>query len=263
MIKKLVGAAVLSAAVLLSAAHASAAETLKIGVSAGPLAQVLEKVAARAKAKGQDVKVIEFQDWVTPNAAVFAGDIDANFFQHVTFLGQQNKARGFNLVPVDTVGVQVPVGLFSKKIKKLEDTPDGASVAIPNEPLNGARGLILLEKAGLIKLTPGKGINVTVKDIINNPKKLKIIEIDAAQTYRSLDDVTLALVNLTYLIPAGGDPKSALIVDRDPDEKFVLRFVARPDRKDDPRLQAFIKEFKSPETKAYIEQNLPAFIPVI
>lgn len=263
MFRTLLRVAALSAALLLPAGVATAAEPLKIGVSAGPLAQVLETVAARAKANGQQVKIIEFQDWVAPNAAVFAGDIDANFFQHVTFLGQQNKARGFNLVAVDPAGVQVPVGLFSKKVKRIEDTPQGASVAVPNEPLNGARGLILLEKAGLIKLTPGKGINVGVDDIIDNPRRLKIVQLDAAQTYRALDDVTLALVNLTYLIPAGGDPKSALIVDRDPNEQFVLRFVARPDRKDDPRLRAFIAEFKKPETKAFIEEKLPAFIPVI
>lgn len=263
MFRKIARVAVFGAALLLPAAIASAAEPLKIGVSAGPLAELLETVAGRAKANGQAVKIIEFQDWVAPNAAVFAGDIDANFFQHVTFLGQQNKARGFNLVAVDPAGVQVPVGLFSKKIKRVEDTPQGASVAIPNEPLNGARGLILLEKAGLIKLKPGKGINVTVDDITDNPKKLKIIQLDAAQTYRALDDVTLALVNLTYLIPAGGDPKSALVVDREPNEQFVLRFVARPDRRDDPRLRAFINEFKRPETRAFIEEKLPAFIPAI
>ena len=104
--------------------------------------------------------------------------------------------------------MMAPVGLFSKKVKKLEEIKSGDSVAIPNEPLNGSRGLILLERAGLIKLTPGKGFSVSKFDIIDNPKNLKIVELDPAQTYRSLDDVTLGLVNITYLIPAGGDPNA-------------------------------------------------------
>lgn len=252
----------MAAAVAMVAGAAVADQPLKVGVSAGPLAQLLQLTAAAAKKKGLDVKIVEFTDWVTPNAAVFAGDLDANFFQHVTFLGQQNAARGFNLVPVDPAGVIVPVGLFSKKIRSIGEVKEGDKVAIPNEPLNGARALQLLEKAELIKLKPGKGINVTKQDVIENPKKLQIIELDAAQLYRSLDDVTLAFVNLTYLIPAGGDPNSALISDRTPDERFVLRFVSRPETKDDPRLKAFIEVFKSPENKEFVAAKLPAFIPV-
>lgn len=170
-------------------------------------------------------------------------------------------SSGYHLVQVDKVGVIAPVGLFSKKIKTLEEVKEGDSVAIPNEPLNGARGLILLERAGLIKLAPGKGFAVSKFDITENPKKLKIVELDPAQTYRSLDDVTLALVNITYLIPAGGDPKSALIIDRTIDDGLVLRFTAREDRKDNPKLKAFIEVFKSPEVKRFIEEKLPAFIP--
>src|SRR5207245_8818734 len=134
----------------------------------------------------------------------------SDLFQHATYLALQNKQRGFNLVQADKVGVIAPVGLFSKKIKKLDEIKSGDSVAIPNEPLNGARGLILLERAGLIKLAPDKGFSVSKFDITDNPKNLKIVELDPAQTYRSLDDVTLALVSVPYLIPAGGDPKAPL-----------------------------------------------------
>jgi D-methionine transport system substrate-binding protein len=243
------------------ATAAVAGEPLKIATSAGPVGQLVQFAAGLAKAQGQDVKVIELTDWVALNEAVFSGDIDANLFQHGTYLALQNKQRNLNLVQVDNVGVIAPVGLFSKKIKSLDEIKSGDTVAIPNEPLNGARGLILLERAGLIKLTPGKGFSVSKFDIIDNPKKLQIVELDPAQTYRSLDDVTLALVNITYLLAAGGDPKTALIVDRTVDDGLVLRFTAKAEKKDDPRLKAFIEVFKSPQVKQFIEEKLPAFIP--
>jgi D-methionine transport system substrate-binding protein len=253
----------LRAAGLLLAMTAAAAadEPLKIATSAGPVGQLVSFAAKLAKEKGIDVKVVEMSDWVALNEAVNSGDVDANLFQHATYLAIQNKIRGFNLVQVDNVGVIAPVGLFSHKIKTLDEIKSGDSVAIPNEPLNGARGLILLERAGLIKLAPGKGFAVSKFDIVDNPKNLKIIELDPAQTYRSLEDVTLALVNITYLIPAGGDPKTALVIDRTVDDGLVLRFTARPDKKDNPRLRAFIEVFKSPQVKQFIDEKIPAFIP--
>lgn len=246
----------------LIATAAAADEPLKIAASAGPVGQLAGYAAKLAKDRGVDVKIVELSDWVVLNEAVNNGDVDANLFQHATYLAIQNKQRGFNLVQVDKVGVIAPVGLFSKKIKKLDEIKSGDSVAIPNEPLNGARGLILLERAGLIKLTPARGFSVSKFDIVENPKNLKIVELDPAQTYRSLDDVTLALVNITYLISAGGDPKTALVIDRTTDDGLVLRFTARADKKDDPRLKAFIQVFNSPEVKQFIEEKLPAFIPV-
>jgi len=257
-VARLAYAAVLLLAV---AAPAAANEPLKIATSAGPVGQLVSFAAGLAKEKGIDVKVVELTDWVALNEVVYSGDVDANLFQHGTYLALQNKQRHLNLVQIDNVGVIAPVGLFSKKIKSLDEIKPGASVAIPNEPLNGARGLMLLERAELIKLTPGKGFSVSKLDIIDNPKNLKIIELDPAQTYRSLDDVTLALVNITYLIAAGGDPKTALIIDRTIDDGLVLRFTAKPEKKDDPRLRAFIEVFKSPQVKRFIEDKLPAFIP--
>ncbi|TDR85125.1 MetQ/NlpA family ABC transporter substrate-binding protein [Enterovirga rhinocerotis] len=260
MFKALAG--LLAGVIMIGGASVARADApLTIGVTAGPVALLLEQVAVRAKAKGIEVTLVEFSDWVTPNSAVAAGDLDANFFQHVTFLEQQNKARGSNLVPAAPGGIIGPVGLFSKKYKKVEDVKSGETVSIPNDPVNGARGLILLEKAGLVKLTPGKGIAVTAQDIVENPRKLKIVELESGQIYRSLDDVGLASVNFTSLVLGGGDPKSALVADLTTDEKFVFRFVTRPDRKDNPKLHAFIKEFKTPETRAFIETKLPAFIP--
>ena len=262
MMMKTLFRATLAASLLLGlSAGARAEEPLKIATSAGPVGQLVGFAAKLAKDRRLDVKVVEFSDWVAINEAVNSGEVDANLFQHATYLALQNKQRGYDLVQVDKVGVIAPVGLFSKKIKTLDEVKQGDSVAIPNEPLNGARGLILLERAGLIKLAPGKGFSVSKFDIVENPKNLKIVELDPAQTYRSLDDVTLALVNITYLIPAGGDPKSALVIDRTIDDGLVLRFTARADKKDNPRLKAFIEVFRSPEVKQFIEQKLPAFIP--
>jgi D-methionine transport system substrate-binding protein len=239
---------------------ASADEPLKIATSAGPVGQLVQFAASLAKAKGIDVKLVEMTDWVALNEAV-GEDVDANLFQHGAYLALQNKQRGLKLVQVDKVGVIAPVGLFSHKIKSLDEVKSGDSVAIPNEPLNGARGLILLERAGLIKLAPGKGFSVSKFDIVDNPKNLNIVELDPAQTYRSLDDVTLGLVNITYLIGAGGDPKTALVIDRTIDDELVVRFTAKPEKQDDPRLRAFIGVFKSAEVKHFIEEKLPAFIP--
>jgi D-methionine transport system substrate-binding protein len=263
MKKTITGLAAVTGLLFALATAAAADGPLKIATSAGPVGQLVFFAAGLAKEKGIDVKVVELTDWVALNEVVYSGDVDANLFQHGTYLALQNKQRHLNLVQVDNVGVIAPVGLFSKKIKSLDEIKSGDAVAIPNEPLNGARGLILLERAGLIKLTPGKGFSVSKLDIVDNPKNLKIIELDPAQTYRSLDDVTLALVNITYLIAAGGDPKTALIVDRTVDDGLVLRFTARPEKKDDPRLKAFIEVFKSPQVKQFIEEKLPAFIPAV
>ncbi|WP_441228867.1 MetQ/NlpA family ABC transporter substrate-binding protein [Tardiphaga sp. 20_F10_N6_6] len=134
---------------------ASADQPLKIATSAGPVGQLVSFAASLAKDKGLDVKVVELTDWIVINESVQSGDTDANLFQHSTYLAIQNKQRGFTLAQVDKVGVIAPVGLFSKKVKSLSEIKSGDSVAIPNEPLNGARGLILLERAGLLKLAPG------------------------------------------------------------------------------------------------------------
>ncbi|MBR1218213.1 MetQ/NlpA family ABC transporter substrate-binding protein [Bradyrhizobium sp. U87765 SZCCT0131] len=261
MLRSLAIRAATAVAIALTATAAHADQPLRLAVSAGPLAQLVEFVATRAKSKGLDIKIIETTDWVTPNEAVFSGDIDANFFQHSANLAIQNAARGYNLVAADPAGVIVPVGLFSKRIKNLDELSVGAKVAIPNDPINSVRGLQLLQRAGLIRLDTTAGFKITQRDIIDNPKKLQIVELDAAQTYRSLDDVSIAMVNLTYLIPAGGDPKSALLLDKTPDEQFIIRFITRPEKKDDPRLKALLAEFRTDDVRAFIAAKLPAFIP--
>lgn len=258
----LLGATTLAAVPAATPLLAQAEAPLRVAVSAGPLAQLLAFVAERARARdGLAVRLIETTDWVTPNEAVNAGDLDANFFQHSANLAVQVAQRGYRLVAADPAGVIIPVGLFSRRIRSLAEVPDGATVAIANDPINNARGLILLQRAGLIRLGPTDGLKITGRDIQDNPKRLRIVELDAAQLYRSLDDVTLAMVNLTYLIPAGGDPKSALLLDTTADDHFIIRFVTRPEAKGDPRLQRFLAAFKSDEVRQFIAARLPAFIP--
>ncbi|MCZ0732868.1 MetQ/NlpA family ABC transporter substrate-binding protein [Phreatobacter sp. AB_2022a] len=254
----LVGAAALAA----RPAAARSEQPLRFAVSAGPLAQLLTFVAEIARRQdGLAVRLVETSDWVTPNEAVNAGDLDVNFFQHSANLAVQVAQRGYRLVAADPAGVIIPVGLFSKRVKSLAEVPDGATVAVANDPINNARGLLLLQRAGLIHLKPVSDLRITVRDILDNPKRLRIVELDAAQLYRSLDDVTLAMVNLTYLIPAGGDPKSALLLDTTADEHFIIRFVTRPENRGDARLRRFLTAFKSDDTRRFIAARLPAFIP--
>jgi D-methionine transport system substrate-binding protein len=239
-----------------------AAEPLKVGTSSGPIAEIIQFAAARAKDQGLDVKIVEFSDWVTPNEALQSGDIDANLFQHIPFLNNAIEARGYNFTPIAPTYV-LPVGLYSKKIAKLEEVHPGSTVAVASDPVNEARGLLLFEKAGLIKLREGAGEKANVRDIVENPKKLKFLEIEAPQLPRALDDVELAQVSISYLIASGGNPESLLVEDGFGDPRYALQFVARTDRKDDPRLLRFISIYRSQEVKDYIKSKYGRFfVPV-
>lgn len=243
--------ATLVAALTFLAAHAQAAEPLKIGVSAGPYAEILEHVGKLYKQKeGIDVKVIEFSDYTLPNTALAQGDIDLNNFQHKPYLDNQIKTRGFDLVPVEK-SIIVPLGLYSKTVSALSALKEGASVAIPNDPSNGARALLLLQQAGVLKVDPKAGITATPADVIDNPKKLKIKEIDAAQLPRSLDDVDVAAVTLNYAVSGGLSPKQALLLE-DINTPWNLWFVTQSVRKHDPRILKYIALYRSPEVKDFI-----------
>ena len=240
--------------VLTSAAldPARAAEPLKVGVSAGPYGEILEFAGKlHERRTGNPEKVIEFSHYTQPNAALAQGDIDINNFQHRPYLDNQVKTRGYDLVAVER-SIVVPLGIYSKKVKGFAELKDGASVAIPNDPSNGARALLLLQQAGLIKVDPKVAIVATPADIVDNPKKLKIKEIDAAQLPRSLDDVEIAAVTLNYAVGAGLEPKKALFLEG-ADTPWGLWFVTQGKRKDAPALRAFIDSYRSPEVKAFIE----------
>jgi D-methionine transport system substrate-binding protein len=224
---------------------------LKIGSPAGPFGDILGFAIERAHAQGLEVKKVEFTDWITPNEALAASEIDANLFQHIPFLSAAIKARGYKLVPIAATTV-MPMALFSHKVKSLDQVPAGATVAIANDPVNGARGLQLFEKGGLITLKPEIGDDATVEDITANPKHLRFQQLEAAQLPRALDDVAVAQVSLSYLVMSGGDPTTALLTDGAGDPHYALNFVVREDRKNDPRILRFVDIYRSPEVKAFI-----------
>ena len=248
------GAIAVGLFVLSLVAHAHADTPLTIAGTPGPMAVVLNHAAQLAKAQGLDVKVIQFSAWVTPNVAVSEGSVEANLFQHKPFLAVAIKARHFNLVAV-APAVVMPMGLFSHKLKSLDELKDGDQVAVANDPVNRARGLQLYAKAGLITLTPGVGDAASLKDITSNPKHLHFIELPAPQLARALDDVKVAQVSYTFLIASGGDPKTVLVEDGAHNLHYALQFVSRPQDATDPKLLKFIKIFQSDDERAYIEKT--------
>ncbi|MDM0078603.1 MetQ/NlpA family ABC transporter substrate-binding protein [Variovorax sp. J2P1-59] len=253
---------ILRAAALFSALAIStvavAADRIKIGLNPGPTVDVVRVVQKVAAARGLEVEIVEISDWIRPNLALDDGAIDVNFYQNTAYLNTQLKKQNLNIVPVAAVW-SIQSGLFSKKIKSLNELPERASVSVASDPLNGARGLLLLEKAGLIKLKPGVGIDATTFDVVSNPKNLKIVQVEGPQLARSLDDVYLSAISPYIYIPAGIDRKTALVEEDWKDPLFHQVIVARKDRVNDPKIQKFIASFQSPEVKQYIQEKYPAF----
>ncbi|MCW3154100.1 MetQ/NlpA family ABC transporter substrate-binding protein [Achromobacter spanius] len=230
---------------------------LKVGVTVGPHAQIGEVVQQVAAKQGLKVKLIEFSDFIQPNAALDAKELDLNIYQHKPFLDSQNKARGYKLVPVATAVVQ-QMGIYSKRLKSLDDLPQGGKVAIPNDPTNGARALLVLQAAKLITLKDGVTVTASLFDVVENPKKLKFIEIEAAQLPHSLADVDAAAVNSAYAIPAGLSPaKDALALESKDAPFAAVVIAAREDNKNDPRIARFIKAYQSDEVKAFVAKQFP------
>lgn len=236
-------------------AQASSDKPLRLGTTAA-FVPVLEVAVEEAAKQGIEVELVEFSDWNTPNVTLAHGDIDANYFQHIPFLENANKEGGFNLKAV-APGVINNVGLYSKKHKSLDELPEGAKVAIAGDAVNAARGLQLLEKAGLIRLKPGTGYRTNQDDIIENPKKIRIIELEAVQLARALDDVDLAQGMPHYLRLAGTiDPENALIFDGQEQKIYAIQFVARPQGQDDERLRKFIEIYqRSPIVRAALDET--------
>jgi len=237
--------------------------TLKVGASEVPHSEILKFVKPKLKEQGVNLEVIVFNDYVQPNVQTFEKQLDANFFQHLPYLEQFNKDKNENLVKVTAVHVE-PFGAYSKKIKKIDELKDGATIAIPNDPSNGGRALALLEKNGLIKLKDGVGISGTVKDIVENKKNLKFKELEAAILPRALDEVDLAAINTNYALQANLVPtKDALFIE-DKDSPYANILVSRPDNKDSDAMKKLVAALTSPEVKQYIADTykgaiVPAF----
>lgn len=243
-------AAAFAALIGAGAAHA---ETIKIGVTPGPHAQVLEAVKPIAAKKGLDIQIIEFSDYVIPNTALDAGELRANSFQHQPFLDNQKTDRGFKIESVATT-LNFPLGIYSKKHKAWSEVADGGKIAIQNDPTNGGRTLLLLQDKGIIKLKPNVGYKPSVADIVDNPKKLKFIEIEAAQTPRSLDDVDAASINTNYATQAGLTLNDAILKE-DAKGPYVNVLAVRTVDKDKPWVKTLVESYHSPEVKAFVQDK--------
>jgi D-methionine transport system substrate-binding protein len=225
---------------------------LKIGVTAGPHAQIFEQVKKIAEKDGLKIQIVEFSDYVQPNAALAAGDLDGNSYQHKPYLDQQVKDRGYKITPVGYT-VNFPIGIYSKKVRTLAELKEGARVGIPNDPTNGGRVLLVLQEKGLIKLRPEAGLKATPLDVIGNPKKLKFVEVDAAQLPRSLDDLDAAAINTNYALPAGLHPGKDAIAQEGAKSPYVNLIAVREQDKDKPWVAKLVKAYQSEDIRKYVQ----------
>lgn len=241
----------------------SAATTLKVGASPTPHAQILELIKPQLAKEGIQLQIVEFQDYVQPNLALASGELDANYFQHIPYLNQFSKEHNLDLTAIAKVHIE-PIGVYSAKIKSLKQLKPKALVAIPNDPTNGGRALLLLQKAGLIELKKDSGLSATELDIVKNPKNLQFKALEAAQLPRTLADVDLAVINTNYAIAANLNPvKDALYLENS-DSPYVNILVVKTKDKNNRALLKLAKALNSRIVKDYIVKTykgsiVPAF----
>lgn len=227
---------------------------LRVGVMAGPEADVMKVAADIARQDHQvEVELVEFSDYISPNIALSDGSIDANAMQHQPYLENIVRDRGFKLVAVGNTFVY-PIAAYSKKLNNISELQDGARIAIPNDPSNEGRTLILLHQRGFIKLRDINNLAATPADIVDNPRNFQFVELDAAQLPRALDDVELAFINNTYAVPAGYSPARDALLLEDKESPYVNLIVAREDNKDDPRVVALVEAYQSDAVAAKADE---------
>lgn len=239
----------------LAFSQAAVAETVKVGVVPGVYADSIEALIPEAKAKGLDIEVVEFSDWTTPNIALQSGDIDVNYFQHQPFLDNAISERGYDFKSAG-IGVLANIGLYSLKHKSFDEVPDGGTVAIANDPVNQGRGLLLLQKAGLIKLKDGVGFKGTLDDITDNPKHLTFSEVEGPQLARVTGDVDLAQGYPHFIVASKAfDPSSGLLYSGVDDKQFAIVFAVKPEKLDDPGIKELVTLYQnSPAVKEAISK---------
>ena len=238
-------------AALLSGTASAQDKPIKIGVTGGPHAEIMEQVKKLAEKDGLKLQIVEFSDYIQPTAALAAGDLDANSYQHQPYLDAQVKDRGYKLVSVGTT-ITFPMGIYSKKIKSLNELKQGARVGVPNDPTTGGRALLLLQAQGVIKLKADAGLKATPLDVIENPKKIKIVELDAAQLPRSLDDFDAAAINGNFAESAGLSPTKDGIAVEAAKGPYVNVIAVRVEDKDKPWVAKLVKAYHSAEIKKFV-----------
>jgi D-methionine transport system substrate-binding protein len=229
------------------------ASVLTVGATPVPHAQLLNLIKDELAEQGYTLKVVEFTDYVQPNAALISGDLDANFFQHIPYLSS-NVDWSARLVSAFGVHIE-PFGLYSTKYGNIADLPNGASIAIPNDPTNGGRALLLLQSHGLITLKDGAGLTATPHDITDNPRNFRFRELEAALLPRSLDDVDAATINGNYALQARFNPVNDSLIIENADSPYVNIVVVRKGSEQEPKIIALKNAMLSPKVKEYIEAN--------
>lgn len=268
-IKAVIGSAALAIGMIGGVAQAADnahLQVLRIGTMSGPDADIWTVVKKVALTKGLDLKITEFNDYVQPNAALDAGDLDANGFQHKPFLDSQIQQRGYKIVSVGLTYI-APLGFYSKKIKSLSELKDGASVGVQNDPSNENRALLLLQANKVITLRAGAGTNgnnATPLDIVANPKHIKLVELDAAQLPRSLDDLSAASINTDYAVKAGLSPEKDAIAHEDIHGPYANLIAVRTKDEHQAWVKPLVASYESPEVRAFLKAKfkgaiLPAF----
>lgn len=239
---------------LVSTTILAAQKNIRVGVNPGPHEEIMEIVQEVLAKKDIKLEIISFADFVTPNLALSDGSIDVNSFQHELYLKKFSADRKLDLVSLAPT-ILFPISFYSKKVKSLSELKDRAVIAIPNDPTNAGRVLMLLEKAGLIQLKSGVGIEATVFDITANPKRLQFKELEAAQLPRVLDDVDAAAINTTYAVSSGLDPLKDAIYTEDKDSAYVNILAVKKDRVNDPLLKELVEAYHSKEVAEFVEKK--------
>lgn len=241
----------------------SAQRPLRIAGTAGPHSQVLEKVREIAARDGLHLRVIEFSDYIQPNAALAAGDLDANSYQHQPFLDQQVRDRGYRIVGVGRTLI-FPMGVYSRRHRSLEAVPAGGRIAIPNDPTNGGRALVILARNGAFTLRDGADFRATVADITANPRRLRVVELEAAQIPRALDEVEAAAINTNFAIPAGLNPVRDAIALESSESPYANLIAVRQQDREAPWVRRLVAAYQNQEVKDFVQATfqgavVPAF----
>jgi D-methionine transport system substrate-binding protein len=240
---------------------AVARDTIKLGIMGGDSETHWAKAKAIAAEDGLDITLVVFSDYLLPNEALAAGDLDANAFQHRPFLDSQIKARGYRIVPVAET-IVTPIGLYAKRVKSVAELKDGALIGIPNDPSNGGRALLLLQAQKLIGLKDGVGLLPTVFDVVDNPKRLKIQELDAAQLPRSLDDLDAAVINTNFAVGAGLIPgRDSIATEAATDNPYNNVIAVREADARAPWLPKLVRAFQNDGIRQLLRDRFPGQFP--
>ena len=248
-----------SGAATTAAASSSVASdnVITVGASPSPHAEILEAIKPELEARGYELKVVEYSDYVQPNVALSEGDLDANYFQHLPYLENYNTENGTDLVDAGAIHFE-PMGLYAGKSSDITNVPNGAKIAVPSDATNEARALLLLQDQGVIKLTDGVGLEATANDIVENPHNVELVEVEAAAVPRSLQDVDFGVINGNYALSAGLDTSATLAsegADSEAAQTYANIIAVRSGDENSEKTQALLKALTSDTARKFIEDT--------